>query len=477
MSQATSHFRVSAPLSVRWILVGLVVAALATAALTQQRWLPPVQQFLSATAGSAKVDEPKDAHGHEGDAHEGHNHAAHGEDINKIKMSAQARKNIGLQVAKVELKPFTKSVNVPGMVVERPGRSVVEVTAPMTGVITKIYTIEGEAIDPGQKMFELRLTAHDELVQAQADLLQTAEELDVASREIKRIEKLTAEGALAGKQLLQRKYEFQKFNAVLRSKRQALLLHGLSDPQIDEILQKRELLKVLTVSAPATTDDGGMAPAEAVFQVQTLRATQGQHVLAGDPLAILTDHAELYIKGEAFERDVAAISRVADTKAGVSAVWQAEGGQPEIVDNLRILYLAGTVNPLTRTLDFYVRLPNELVRDTRLDGDHRYIAWRFRPGQRVQLQIPVETLPDRIVLPADAVAQDGVETYVFVPNSDSFERRSVHVEHRDRQSAVIANDGALFPGEMVAISGAQQLQIAIKNKSGGAPDPHAGHNH
>jgi multidrug efflux pump subunit AcrA (membrane-fusion protein) len=470
MSQATSHFRVHAAVSARWVLLGMVAAALVAAAITQQHWLPPVQQFLSASATPASVAEPDDAHNHAG-----HDHAAHG-DADSIKMSAQARKNIGLQVAKVELTSFTKSVGVPGMVVERPGRSVVEVTAPMTGIITKIYTIEGEAIEPGQKMFDLRLT-HEELVQAQADLLQTAEEFDVASREIKRIEKLTADGALAGKQLLERQYESQKLTAVLHSKRQALLLHGLSDAQIDVILQTHELLKTLTVSAPATMDDGGMSPADAVFQVQSLKAAQGQHVIAGDTLAILADHAELYIEGEAFERDVAAISRAAEAKAGISAVWETEGGRPEVVGDLRILYLAAKVNPEMRTLDFYVKLPNELVRDAQLDGGHRYIAWRFRPGQRVQLQIPVETLPDRIVLPADAVAQDGAETYVFTPNGDQFQRRSVHVEHRDRQSAVIANDGSLFPGELVATSGAQQLQLAIKNKSGGAIDPHAGHHH
>ena len=99
--------------------------------------------------------------------------------------------------------------------------------------------------------------------------------------------------------------------------------------------------------------------------------------------------------------------------------------------------------------------------------DHRFITWKFRPGQRVQLQVPVETLADRIVLPVDAVAQDGAETYVFTPNGDHFDRRSVHVEYRDHDSVVIANDGSLFPGDLVAIDRRQQLQLALKNKSGG----------
>jgi cobalt-zinc-cadmium efflux system membrane fusion protein len=42
---------------------------------------------------------------------------------------------------------------------------------------------------------------------------------------------------------------------------------------------------------------------------------------------------------------------------------------------------------------------------------------------------------------------------------------------------VIASDGPLKPGDVVAAGGAYQLHLAIKNKSGGGVDPHAGHNH
>jgi hypothetical protein len=128
-------------------------------------------------------------------------------------------------------------------------------------------------------------------------------------------------------------------------------------------------------------------------------------------------------------------------------------------------------------MHFYVTLPNEVRQVERPGSERRYLTWRYRPGQRMQLRIPVETLPDRIVLPAEAIAQDGVETYVFVANGDRFDRRPVHVEYRDDVQVVIANDGALFPDEEVAMKGAQQLQLAIKNKASGGIDPHAGHNH
>ena len=53
----------------------------------------------------------------------------------------------------------------------------------------------------------------------------------------------------------------------------------------------------------------------------------------------------------------------------------------------------------------------------------------------------------------------------------------LHRTHRDERQVVIANDGSVFPGDSVALTAAQQLHIALKNKAAGPVDPHAGHNH
>ena len=44
--------------------------------------------------------------------------------------------------------------------------------------------------------------------------------------------------------------------------------------------------------------------------------------------------------------------------------------------------------------------------------------------------------------------------YVFVENGDHFDRRPVHVKYRDQYSAVLANDGSIFPGEAIALNSA-----------------------
>ena len=81
------------------------------------------------------------------------------------------------------------------------------------------------------------------------------------------------------------------------------------------------------------------------------------------------------------------------------------------------------------------------------------------------------------MLPVDAVVQEGAETFVFRQNGDHFDRIAVHVEDRDPQQVVIANDGAVYPGDVLAAQGAYQMHLALKNQAGGGIDPHAGHNH
>jgi len=439
-------------------------------------------------AGAAEVGPQGEGDAHGGDHHDDHAHAhddhdhgheGHSEE-NSIRLSDQARRSIGLREGDVALSTFDLTIGVPGIVVERRGRSKLTIIAPITGSVTQIFATEGEAITPDQPLFEIRLT-HEELVQAQANLLKTTEEVDIVRREIVRLEGIGPEGIVAVKTILERKYELQKLEAVRTAERQALLLHGLSESQVDEILVKRTLLGKFVVRAPAATTPPAGSNAEITLTLQDLAVERGQHVTAGDTLAVLTDHASLLVEGEAFEQDIPQITRAAAEDRKIVAILESKRGPEQKVEGLKIDYVANRIDPESRALHFYVRLPNEIVRDKRGDGDGdgsaRFVEWRYKPGQRMQLRVPVESWANSIVLPTAAVAQDGVENYVFRVNGDHLDRQAVHVVHRDPQTVVIANDGALFPGDTIAITAAQQLQLALKNKSGGAIDPHAGHNH
>ena len=444
-----------------WLVALAVVGGLAAAAwATSDHWLP--SESTSTEQGTAGDD-----------AHD-RDHADHSEPTS-IKLSANALKNIGYRPVTIDLKSFERTITIPAIVVEQPGRTQVHLTAPVGGIVADIYAVAGEAIEPGSPMFEIRLT-HEELVTAQKEYLQTVENLDVVNREIARLKSL-GEGVIAGKRILEQEYEKQKFEASLRAAEQALLLHGLSEQQVQDIFQTRKLLKALTIRAPEHSHTGNGSHVDHWFHVQSLPVSLGEQVDAGQELCVLADHCELFVEGRAFEDDAQRLQRAVREAWNVAATLLVGERQTETVEGLRLLYLADHIDPESRAFRFYLRLPNEIVLDQRSSADRRYIEWRFKPGQRMELRVPVEQWSERIVLPVDAVVEEGAEMYVYRQNGDHFDRVPVHVEYRDRSSVVVANDGSLFPGDVVAGQGAYQIHLALKNKSGGGIDPHAGHNH
>ncbi len=494
-------------LAAKWIWLAALILVAGIGWLTQSLWVPKTMAKVEQTVAAFRASGPAegDVHAEEADSHAGHDHGSHAghDEATSLELSAQGRRNIGLtpeMIRPVVLETYRKSITVPAVVVERPGRTRVQVATPMTGVITHVHAVQGEAVEPGTLLFQIRLT-HEDLVQAQTNFLQTLGELDVEKREITRLTGVTQNGAVAGKVLLDRQYAKDKLAAVLQAQREALRLHGLSEQQVDQIAAERRLLRELQLFAPSIDDHGedelkltrnsvqpvtysqnvadGDVPQTThtgPLILQDLDVHKGQSVSAGETLCILKDYDELFIEGMAFEQDISQLRRASEQGWTVDAFFEQPGAGSQTVEGLEIAYLANQVDTESRTLHFYVRLPNEVTKDRRAEGN-RYVEWKYLPGQRLQLRVPVEQWPEQIVLPIDAVSREGAEYYVFQQNGDHFDRVPVHVKYHDQYSAVVANDGSLFPGDIIATRGAHQMQMALKNKAGGGVDPHAGHNH
>ena len=144
--------------------------------------------------------------------------------------------------------------------------------------------------------------------------------------------------------------------------------------------------------------------------------------------------------------------------------------------NLRILFQDPKVDSESRTTRFYVELTNSRVNSRRSQGRF-FVDWECRPGQLVEVLVRVELLENKLVVPIEAVAQHGLENYVFQASGSAFLRRPVTIEYRDHKNVVLGAGSRIYAGDMIAISGAYQLQLALLNRSSGQVDPHAGHSH
>lgn len=463
-----------------------------TAYATRSAWKPPVRRAAEPVEGHEEAGEHTHEGEHTGEHADEHAGEAAGEHADEhadehageagapapsITLSPQAQRNIDLEVITAEIRPWDRTITVPAIVVERPGQTEMAVSAPMTGIVTQVHALAGSAVTPGETLFELRLT-HEDLVDKQTQFLVDLEQLDVVKLEIARLEDVTRSGAVAGKALLERQYEGQRLEAALRADREALLLHGLSEEQIATIVETRRLQRTMTVTVPSPPAGSQADHAhDALFQVTDVAVRPGDHVQVGTLLATLSDHCELYVEGKAFEEDATSLVQAAREGREVTALFEGTGPERQPQGGLKILYVEDRVDRQSRALQFFVRLPNTRVRNETAPDGRRFVSWKYRPGQRVELLIPVERWNDSLVVPVAAVVDEGAETYVYRQAGDRFDRVTVHVQYRDPQSAVLEADGTVSAGDRIAGRGAYAIHLAIKNQSGGGVDPHAGHNH
>ena len=462
-----------------WPYLIITGASLYAGGWFHSQYVGRVWPFAAVPSGGGDADTNKSNEEPAKVEHAAHDHAGHS-DINSLEFSESAKKNLGLTeeyLQAIELKNYQQIITVPAIIVDKPGRTRTSISAAMTGIVTHVHVATGAAVEAGDLILEMRLT-HEDLVTAQKDYLQSLGDRDIELKEIARIEGVVNLGAISSKQLLDRQYSRDKLESLIRSQRESLRLHGLTEAQIAIIDSQRRLLAEIRVYAP--TQDGHpkdeLEQSRHLLVLQDLQVQKGQSVNAGEILCVLGDYAELLAEGQAFETEVTQVATAKQQERSVSAFVNSDG-KMEKIENLQMSWINNEIDPATRTLKFYVALKNELMEDKLSADGNRYISWKYRVGQRMELGIPIAEWTEQIVLPVDAVVREGIDSFVFQQNGDHFDRVPVHEKHRDQTHVVVENDGALFPGDVVALRGAHQMQMALKSKSGGGIDPHAGHSH
>lgn len=399
-----------------------------------------------------------------------------------VKLSKQARKNIALQSRPAKLQTYIRTIEIPGMIVDLPGRSDRGVTSPAVGIVTGVHSFPGDTVSPGDRLFTLRLFS-EYLQSAQKGLFNASRELQLINEQIARLSQLVDDGGVARSKLIEFENERSRQDAIIQGHRQDLLTRGLTPDQVDAI-SRGEFVSSIEVHAPAalhspdTVTDPAQPdqnlendhPAAATYEIQELNVELGQQVQAGQLLATLADHSSLLINGYAFKQEAAKLEAAAQNAWPIEVVFSEDDASdwPAIEQRFEIRHLSNTVDVESRTLNFFVPLQNQSRRYEK-DGA-TYVVWRFRPGQRARLRVPVEQIENVFVVPLEAVVHEGPEAYVFQQNGDLFKRLSVHVIHESRSEAVIANDGSVAATRYLAQGSAASLNRALKAQAASGID-------
>ncbi|MBL8888879.1 MAG: hypothetical protein JNL67_02800 [Planctomycetaceae bacterium] len=385
------------------------------------------------------------------------------------RVSREARQNLGLNTKAVAPEDYFRRIELPGLVVDRPGVSDRGVAAPIAGVVSKIHAFPGSMVAPHAPLCTLRLVS-DTIHTAQLELFKATKEIEIARQQRQRLEGLAASGGVAGVRMIELENEIQRMEVAAHGYRQSLTARGLSTEQITAAAQG-DFVTEITVRAPGEplplpnanpdeTNNSNSIPSF-FFEIQTLNVALGQQVEAGAILSVLADHRSLLIEGRGFRKDLPQLQQAADLRLPVEVVFDSNDhvAWPENQQLFQIEHIANVVDPTSRTFAFYLPLANQW---RSIGTETNRLIWRFRPGDRVRIFLAVEPLPNVFVLPTAAVVREGGEAYVFRQNGDLFDRISVHVVHEDSQSVIIANDGKLRKNAFIVQNVASSLNRILK---------------
>lgn len=442
---------------------------------------PEIRKQFAAFFGDGK--------GAEGDAPP--DHAAHeDEDGDILVLSSEARATLNPTIKKLRREPFVRPLQVQGIVVPIAGVTQQDITTASTARVTRIYVREGQTVAPGDPLFDLSIVA-PEAINTQLEMIDALANLEGVAAEIHRLSELPF-GSIAGKEILQQRYLREQLLHTVTSRRDTLLLIGFDKGEVDTIIQSHRerhigendpsheeygslLLSHISIVAPLAADQS----VEQGYVVEHIAARLGEQVEGGRRLCQLGDYSQLHIKGEAFERSFDVIRRAAANDWKVTATWEESTSSSQSIQEMSILFIAPEIDPETRTTHFHIAVENEAIRLHEVDG-RRYVDWRFRPGLRMDLQVPIEQYEETFVVPIEAVAHDGIDNYIFqvIRDGTEFRRIAVTVLYRGPKNIVLADEG-LISGINIATSGAYQLQMALQAQEQGSAgvDPHAGHSH
>jgi cobalt-zinc-cadmium efflux system membrane fusion protein len=338
-------------------------------------------------------------------AEPGHEAAeAHEEIPGRVTLTGAAMAEAGITTWQVKPVDLEHLIVLTGSVSHDENR-LLQVAANVRGRVLSIAVDLGARVREGDPLVVLESI---ELGRAREELLREGSSLRVAERAYERAKTLVEARAISSGEFQVREGEYLTRRAAAQAAERALHLLGDSHEEI------ARLKAAVQANGPLPAGDAPRLTLRAPFdgRVVDRKVTPGALVDSLQPLVTVADLRQVWVFLQAYEKDLALLHE------GLSVSIRTEAFPQESFDG-RVDFVAGTVDPATRT----VRL--------RATVDNR--AERLKPGMFVKGRVDVPKLVEATliqVVPEGALQTLEGRTTLFVQvGSGVFERRFVEVGH------------------------------------------------
>jgi cobalt-zinc-cadmium efflux system membrane fusion protein len=359
--------------------------------------------------------------------HEEENHAvvnhSHPSGEQTIHLTEAVEKQINVKTAPVKPGPVKSTLKAMGHVL-CPNDQKAIIGFAFSARIVKLHTAVGQWVEKGHPLVTLEC---EEMGNAQSAYVQALTDYELSKLDFDREERLFKKDIGAKKEYLGTKAKYQVSLAALKAAEKKLAVMGLSKKQIDEISKTKNVTPRVTLNSPIA---GRVVKNEAV---------PGAVIDASTGIMVVMDLGCLWIDAEIYEKDLSKVKKGQDVEIVVPAY-------PKEHFHGQIHYIGDVVNSETRTITVRTQVDNK--------------DFRLKPGMFADINIMTDHKEEALIIPKEALLDDGDKKIVFVHEHDHYTLRTVEIGARYNGDVEIIQ--GLKLGELVVVEGNYQLKSRLQ---------------
>ena len=294
-----------------------------------------------------------------------------------VELSAEEENAVDIETVELSHKPLRSQLQALGKVFAHPQKKAI-VSYPFSARIAEIHVVIGAWVNSGQRLITLQSeevgTAKSEFYKAQADY-------ELAKVNYERQKRLFDRGVGAQKDFLSSDAEFKVAQANLNAAEKKLHVLGFSEDQVRSIAETHQISPIITLFAPIS---GKIIEHNAILGAMVDQESEILTIM--DP-SVVCIHADIY------ERDIAKIRIGQEVEATVPAY-------PGEAFKGKISFISDVLNEETRTITVRSEIANK--------------EYKLKPGMFADINIFLNHQNDTLVLPQEAVLDEGEDHIVFL---------------------------------------------------------------
>jgi membrane fusion protein, heavy metal efflux system len=349
----------------------------------------------------------------------------------EVSLTPEAVQRAGIETAPVRSELVESTTTVPATVTSNAYRET-KVNSLVGGIVRQVSAELGAQVARGER---LAVIFSHELAEAQMKYLSMQAMLQADHQKLTRTTKLAEIGAASRQEVEEVTAVHEAHATEVAAARQRLLLLGLSESQVGRLLDASHVVSEVVVASPA---DG---------TVLTRNVNPGQVVGAGHELFTVADLGTVWVVGDLYERDLAAVRVGTPSSVAVPAM-------PGAPLRGRVTYIDPRVDPSTRTAKVRVEVPNR--------------TGALRLGMFMQMSFQLGSGERRALVPRAAVQSVGSRTVVYVATDEGGRFVETPVTLGASAGDTIQVLDGLKPGAKVVTQGSFFLRAeATRTRSGG----------